>query len=111
MGLLMLLVTALLIVFIFKMTFAVGPADRRSSSDYGVFETHAPQIVGLLLGLILAILTRVGVSLTDTELSLLTSSLTVIVPLLLSWLAGKFTEQFTYSKRTADRLSGQNRRL
>jgi hypothetical protein len=78
--------------------------DGRSSQDrYGPLQTHAPQVIAFILGVVLALATRIGLRLTEEEVGLFADFLTIFVPVFLSWAAGKFTERYTYSKRTRDR--------
>lgn len=100
------IVTAIIVVLVLKYVWRIEP---RGNSGYGPLEKHAPQIVGLLLGVLLALLARVGIGLAEQDVALVTTLLTIIVPLALSWLAGKITEAFTYSKKTVDQIQRRER--
>ena len=80
-----------------------GGAERGGGSNYGPLQTHAPQVTTLILGLVLALAARLGLALTDEEVGLFADFLTLFVPIFLSWLTGKLTERYTWSKRTRDR--------
>jgi hypothetical protein len=73
------------------------------STGYGPLQKHAPQIITFIMGVVLAICARIGLVLTDEEIGLFADFLTFAVPIFLSWLAGKISERYTYSKRTRDR--------
>lgn len=73
------------------------------STGYGPLQTHAPQVIAFILGVVLAIAARFGLALTNEEVGLFADFLTFAVPIFLSWLAGKLTERYTWSKRTRDR--------
>lgn len=77
--------------------------DDGGQEQYGMLQRHAPQVIAFILGVVLAAAARVGLVLTDEEVGLFADFLTFFVPIFLSWLAGKITEQFTWSKKTRDR--------
>lgn len=85
------------------MLFMVRRIDNDGSGSYGPLQTHAPQLIGFIMGLVLAVAARLGLSFTNEELSLFSDFLTIAVPIFLSWLAGKLAERYTYSRRTRDR--------
>lgn len=77
--------------------------NQEMEDSYGPLQRNAPQIIGFVLGLILAVAARLGISLSNEELSLFNDFLTIAVPIALSWLAGKLTERYTYSQKTRDK--------
>ena len=88
-------------LMVLRLPMEPGNPDAETG-DYGVLDKHAPQVVFILTGLLIGIAGRIGLSLTEGDVTLLETFLTVLVPPLLAYIGAKLTELYTYSKRTRD---------
>jgi hypothetical protein len=85
-------------------------------SSGGILDRHAPQVIFVTVGAILAILKALDIQVGPGAINTINEVVNILVPPAIAWIGAIITERYTWAKRTVDgyleklhRLEGQGR--